>query len=42
MVIGGYMNGILIIDKPKGITSRDVVNDVVNVDHLPHENVLPT
>ena len=27
--IGGYMNGILIIDKPKGITSRDVVNTVV-------------
>ena len=23
------MNGILIIDKPKGITSRDVVNEVV-------------
>ena len=23
------MNGILIIDKPKGITSRDVVNSVV-------------
>ena len=27
--IGGYMNGILIIDKPKSITSRDVVNKVV-------------
>ena len=23
------MNGILIIDKPKGITSRDVVNNVI-------------
>lgn len=27
--IGGNMNGILIIDKTKGITSRDVVNKVV-------------
>ena len=31
MVIGGYMNGILIIDKPKGITSRDVVNKVIKI-----------
>ena len=25
------MNGILIIDKPKGITSRDVVNNVIKI-----------
>ena len=31
MLIGGYMNGILIIDKPKGITSRDVVNNIIKV-----------
>jgi len=31
MLIGGSMNGILIIDKPKDITSRDVVNKVIKV-----------
>jgi len=29
IIFGGKMNRILIIDKPKGITSRDVVNEVI-------------
>lgn len=28
-IIGDIVNGVLIIDKPKGITSRDVVNNIV-------------
>ena len=29
IILGGKMNGVFIIDKPKGITSRDVVNEVI-------------
>ena len=32
-LLGGRMDGILLIDKPKGITSRDVVNEVVKKLH---------
>ena len=43
MKIGDRVNGILIIDKPKNITSRDVVNEVVkkfNIKKVGHTGTL--
>ena len=43
MKIGDRVNGILIIDKPKNVTSRDVVNEVVkkfNIKKVGHTGTL--
>ena len=43
MKIGDRVNGILIVDKPKNITSRDVVNEVVkkfNIKKVGHTGTL--